>query len=113
MYRALLAVVILLTLAAVGLPSVPRPRSPTVVVETEPDPRKAKPLAQWPTEQDLTRLASAEGLSRPRGLQLLGHPCAVERHADGRELWRYPWQAACCVYFEKGVCTATFYTGGY
>jgi hypothetical protein len=104
---------LLFTVAAVGLSSVPGPRSPIVVLDTEPDIRKARPLPDWPTEQDLARLASAKGLSRPRVLALLGHPCAVELRADGVEVWAYPWVAACSVRFEKGVCTDTFYTGGY
>jgi hypothetical protein len=46
-------------------------------------------------------------------LRLLGHPCAVERRADGTEVWDYPWHAACRVWLKGGVCTGTFYTGGY
>ncbi len=111
MRRVILAVVVVLTAMTAGLPSVPR--SATVVMETEPDPREARPLDRWPNEQDLARLASAEGQSRLRVLQLLGHPCAVDRQAGGVERWSYPWQAACCVDFENGVCTSTFYTGGY
>ena len=108
-----LAVLVLLATVAVGGSSVPRPRSPTVVMENEPDTRKARPLKSWPTEQDLARLNSAKGRSRAGVLALLGHPCAVERRANGVEEWAYPWVAGCRVRFEKGVCTGTFYTGGF
>jgi hypothetical protein len=37
----------------------------------------------------------------------------VQRRADGTEVWDYPWLAACQVWIKNGVCTDTFYTGGY
>jgi hypothetical protein len=111
MRRTLLALLFLLATAAVGLPSVPRLRPPTV--DIEPDPRQSRPLPGWPTDEDLARLAAAKGLSRGNVLRLLGHPCAVEHRANGVEVWSYPWAAACTVTFEGLVCTDTFYTGGY
>jgi hypothetical protein len=113
MYRWILALCFLLTVVGTGLPSVPRPRSPVVVRDTEPDPRKARPLVHWPTEEDLLRLASAKGRSRADVLQSLGHPVAVGRPTHGVEVWHYPWQASCSVWFEKGVCVRTFYDAGY
>lgn len=113
MQRLMLAVLAVLMWATAGLPSVPRPRCPTVVVEMEPDTRKARPLGHWPTDDNLARLASAKGLSRRGVLAVLGHPRAVDRRADGVEEWSYPWLACCRVRFEKGICVATFYTSGF
>ena len=73
--------------------------------------RKADILAA--NAQDLAKLQSAEGKPRWMVLLILGHPSAVQRRPDGVEIWDYPWVAACRVWFQKGACTATFYTGGY
>jgi hypothetical protein len=113
MRHALLSLLVLLGTVAVALASVPRPRSPVVVTESEPDTRKAATREHWPTDEEFTRLVSAVGQSRAQVLRLLGHPRRVQRWSDGREAWEYPLLAACFVSFEKGRCTSFFYTGGY
>jgi hypothetical protein len=79
----------------------------------EPDPSQARPLDRWPNGADLARLQSVEGKPKALVLQVLGHPARVEFRPDGAEVWVYPWRAACRVWLRKGVCTGTFYTGGY
>jgi hypothetical protein len=83
------------------------------VAEAKPDPTRARPLDRWPNAVDLARLQSVEGKPKAVILQVLGHPSRVERRPDGEEVWDYPWCAACRVWIRKGVCTGTFYTGGY
>ena len=87
---------------------------PGAVVELlEPDPSKARALDRWPNDEDLARLKSVEGRTRADALRILGHPSAVERRADGTEVWTYPWLACCQVHFTGGVADWTFYTAGY
>jgi len=113
MHRSLLALVLLLTTVAAGTPSVPTGWSSAVqVLEAQPDTRKAKPLG-WPNAQDIAKLKSLEGKTKWKVIQVLGHPSAVRRRPDGTEVWDYPWCAACRVWIKNGVCTGTFYTGGY
>lgn len=83
------------------------------VAMQQPDTKKAVPLARWPNQQDIDKLQSAEGKPGWMVLLILGHPSFVERRADGSERWHYPWQAACLVWIENGVCTGTFYTAGF
>src|SRR5262249_29058576 len=84
-----------------------------LVVQQQPDTRKARELGRWANAQDVARLRSAEGKPRWMILLILGHPSRVERRANGDEVWDYPWVAACRVWFKNGVCTDTFYTAGY
>jgi hypothetical protein len=74
---------------------------------------KAKSLERWPNEADLAKLQSIERKPTWKILQVLGHPSAVERRPDGTETWDYPWLAVCRVWIRHGVCTGTFYTGGW
>jgi hypothetical protein len=114
MRRSILALLLLLAAVAAGLPSAPRV-SPAAAPpgEVEPDVCKARPLDRWPSDEDLAKLASVEGQPRRRVLEVLGHPCGVDRRPDGVEVWDYPWVAACRVWIKNGVCTGTFCTGGY
>src|SRR5207253_5939609 len=94
----------------------PQPVSSIVtiaLVTQQPDTRKAKPLGRWANGQDITKLQSAEGQPRWLVLLILGHPSAVERQANGVEVWDYPWVGACRVWFKDGKCSGTFYTAGY
>jgi hypothetical protein len=112
------AIALLLLAITLGLPvclgvaSVPR-RPPPRPVDVEPDTSKAIPLDRWPNDADLARLKSAEGKSKAEVIRLLGHPRKVERRPDGTEVWDYPWVAGCRVWIKDGVCTGTYYTGGY
>jgi hypothetical protein len=83
------------------------------ILNQQPDTQKARPLERWPNDQDLAKLHLMEGKPRWVVLFVLGHPSGVQRHADGRETWFYPWVAVCCVFFKDGVCTGSFYTAGY
>jgi hypothetical protein len=114
MRRSTLALLLLLTAVAAGTPSVP-PGGPSAVqvLEAQPDTTKAKPLERWPNAQDIAKLKSVEGEPKWKVIQVLGHPSAVDRRPDGTEVWDYPWCAACRVWVSNGVCTGTFYTGGY
>jgi hypothetical protein len=105
----------LLLTVFVGTVDLPGPRQPVplVLIEEEPDPTRARELDRWPNAEDLTRLQTVEGKPKAVILQVLGHPCRVERRPNGEEVWDYPWCAACRVWVRKGVCTGTFYTGGY
>jgi hypothetical protein len=107
MIRGVLAVLALLSPSDLG------DSGRGAAVGTGPDPRLARPLGRWPNAADLARLASVEGKPRAVVLRVLGHPCRVERRPDGEEVWDYPWCAACRVWIRSGVCTGTFYTGGY
>ena len=105
------ALLLLALCTSSGTPSPPR-TSGAQVADTEPDIRKAT-SPRWPNERDLARLVSVEGKPRWRVLQVLGHPSAVRRNPDGTEVWTYPWLAGCQVGIRDGVCTWTFYTGGF
>jgi hypothetical protein len=113
MRRGRLAILLLIAIPGLALASVPRGPAFLTFIDPEPEPRLAKPLDRWPNEQDLARLKSVEGKPRRVVLRLLGHPSAVERRADGEEVWDYPWCARCRVWIKGGVCTGTFYTAGY
>ncbi len=113
MSRALLAALLLTVLAGPGGSSGLRQPAPRVAAEAEPDPSRARPLDRWPTAADLARLQSVEGKSKAVILRVLGHPARVARRPGGEEVWDYPWCAACRVWIRRGVCTGTFYTGGY
>jgi hypothetical protein len=107
MIRSVMAVLALLTPSDLGDPG------RWAAVEAGPDPSQARPLGHWPDAADLARLASVEGKPRAVVLRVLGHPCRVERRPDGAEVWDYSWCATCRVWIRQGVCTGTFYTGGY
>ncbi len=111
MRRSLLAALLLLLLVAAALAASPAPR-PRLAVAT-PDPSRSKPQPRWPNEADLARLASVEGQDREHVLAQLGHPRKVRKLKGGEEVWEYDWRAACEVRLRHGVCTSTFYTGGY
>jgi hypothetical protein len=116
MTRTILAGLLLMVFVATGDSSCPRQPNDEiyeVVIETEPDPTKARVLDRWPNDKDLARLQFVEGKPKAVILRVLGHPCRVEHRPDGEELWDYPWCASCCVWVRNGVCTGTFYTGGY
>src|SRR5262249_36217283 len=108
-----LAALLIAVFVRPGDSSGPRPPGPPALVEDEPDPRRAVPLDRWPNEEDLVRLQSVEGKPKTVILRVLGHPSRVERRPAGEEVWDYPWCAACRVWVHKGVCTGTYYTGGY
>jgi hypothetical protein len=98
------------TLLAAVLPD----SSPAVpVLVAEPDTNKSVPLDHWPNADDLAKLRSLDGKPRWQVLQILGHPCHVERRLDGTEVWDYPWCATCRVWIKNGTCNSTFYTAGY
>jgi hypothetical protein len=113
MARTFLAALLLAAFVGTGDASGPRRPIPRVVVEAGPDPSRARPLDRWPDDADLARLRSVEGKPKAVILRVLGHPARVQRRPDGEEVWDYPWQAACRVWVRRGVCTGTFYTGGY
>ncbi|HEY7155410.1 MAG TPA: hypothetical protein VH575_15720 [Gemmataceae bacterium] len=113
MTRIILAGLLLIVFAGNRGSSVPWRSSSGVVLEAEPDPTLARELRRWPNADDLARLQSVEGKPKAVILQVLGHPCRVERRPDGEEVWDYPWCAACRVWVREGVCTGTFYTAGY
>ena len=96
---------------AAAPPSVAGPVA--ILTHQRPDVSKAKPLERWVNARDMARLKSAEGKPQWMVLVILGHPSAIERRADGTEVWDYPWQAACCLWFKNGVCTGAFYSAGY
>ncbi len=113
MPRIILAGLLLAVYVGAGDLSDPWQPSLDVVIEAEPEPRLARELDRWPNINDLTRLQSVEGKPKVIVLQVLGHPCRVERRPDGEEVWDYPWCASCTVWICNGVCTGTFYTAGY
>jgi hypothetical protein len=113
MSRTLFAGLLLTLFVGSGESSGPRQPSTEVVIDEEPDPRKARGLDHWPNADDLTRLQFVEGKSKAVILQVLGHPCRIERRRNGEEKWYYPWCACCCLWIRQGVCTETFYTAGY
>jgi hypothetical protein len=113
MGRTFLAAVILIPCAGVEYPSVPRPPSAQVINAVEPDPSQARPLDRWPNDADLAMLQSVEGKPRAVVLQVLGHPARVELRPNGEEVWEYLWRAACRIWLRNGVCTGTFYSGGF
>jgi hypothetical protein len=112
MARTFLAIVLLLVLVSASDSSGPPPVR-SQAVEPEPDLTQARPLPRWPNAEDLARLQSVEGKRKGVVVQVLGHPMRVERRPNGEEVWHYPWSAACSVTIYKGICTSTFYTGGY
>jgi hypothetical protein len=113
MVRSFLTVLALVTVfASATTPDVENPGN-GVAVEAKPDPRQAQALGRWPNAADLARLRSVEGKPKAVVLRVLGHPSRVERRPDGKEVWDYPWCAACRVWIRKGVCIDTFYTAGY
>lgn len=91
----------------------PRQSDSEVVIDVQPDPTQARQLDRWPNDEDLARLQYVEGKPKEIILRVLGHPRRVERKPDGEEVWDYPWCAACWVCVRQGVCTSTFYIGGY
>jgi hypothetical protein len=104
--------------ALVGTGRTPAPRHPDAedsrdAAEARPDPSLARELGRWPNAGDLARLKSVEGKRAGVVLRVLGHPSRVERRPGGEEVWDYPWCATCRVRLRGGVCTGTFYTGGY
>ncbi|HEY1380735.1 MAG TPA: hypothetical protein VGF55_28290 [Gemmataceae bacterium] len=103
----------LVTAVASGAPGDVGQSGDRALVEAAPDPRRAVALDHAPTAADLDRLRSVEGKPAAVVLRVLGHPYQVERRPDGEEVWDYRWCAACRVWVRKGVCTGTFYTGGY
>jgi hypothetical protein len=113
MIRALLGGLLMALLVGAGEASGPRAPSAKLALEAEPDPTQSRELQRWPNANDLRRLQSVEGQSKAVILQILGHPCRVERRPDGEEVWDYPWLAACRVWIRQGVCTGTFYTSGW
>lgn len=113
MTRTILAGLLLTVCVGAGSASGPRRPDAQVRIDAEPDPAQARPLDRWPNADDLARLESVEGKSKAVILRTLGHPYRVERRPDGEEVWEYPWSAACQVRVRRGVCTGTFYTGGY
>jgi hypothetical protein len=113
MARTFLAALLLTTFGGLVISSGPPPTYPLAAVEPEPDTSRARPLDNWPSAADLERLRSVEGKPKAVVLQVLGHPARVERRAGGEEVWEYPWSAVCRVWIRDGVCTGTFYTGGY
>jgi hypothetical protein len=96
-----------------GAPAAFGPVATLTLSQQRPDTSKARPLERWPNQQDIARLQCAEGQPQWVVLLLLGHPSAIQRRPDGSEVWDYPWCAACRVWFDNGICTATFYTAGY
>jgi hypothetical protein len=102
-----------LTTLALSAGSLPDGGVNTEVELLEPDVTKARELPRWPNEGDLARLKSVEGQTRAEVIRILGHPRAIERRADGREVWDYPWLASCQVHFRGNVAAWTFYTSGY
>jgi hypothetical protein len=113
MIRSNLTVLALVTVFASAAPCDLGDPARWAAIETEPDPRQARALDRSPNAADLARLRSVEGKPRAVVLRVLGHPSRVERRPDGEEVWDYPWCAACRVWIRGGVCTGTFYTGGY
>lgn len=113
MVRSLLATFVLASVFASATASDVGKRDNWTAVEVEPDPSQSHRLDHCPNAADLARLESVEGKSKAVVLQVLGHPSSVERRRDGEEVWNYPWCAACQVWIRRGVCTGTFYTGGY
>jgi outer membrane protein assembly factor BamE (lipoprotein component of BamABCDE complex) len=113
MARTFLAALLLTTCVGSGHSSGPRQPGSQVAVEAEPDTTRARPLDRSPNAADLARLDSVRGRHKREILLVLGHPSVVDRRPDGEEVWDYPWSAACQVWIRKGVCTGTFYTGGY
>jgi hypothetical protein len=76
-----------------------------------PRPELARPLDHRPTERDLARLRSVIGSPKFRVIALMGHPKAVS-FRDGREVWDYPWTAACRVIFEGDRAVDVYYETG-
>jgi hypothetical protein len=113
MARPFLIALLFSAFVASGNSSGPRQPSHKLVLETEPDPSRARRLDHWPNVADLARLQSVEGKPKAVVLRILGHPAIVNRRPNGEEVWDYPWCAACRVWIRKGVCTGTFYTAGY
>lgn len=113
MMRTILAGLLLMVFVGTGDSSGPRQPNSEEVIEAEPDPSQVRELDHWPNAEDLARLQSVEGKPKAVILQVLGHPCRVERRLDGEEIWDYPWCACCRVWLRNGVCTDTFYTAGY
>ena len=113
MKRIILVGLLLTAFVGTGSSSGPPQTNSEVAIEAEPDPTLARELDRWPNDDDLARLQYVEGKPKAVILRVLGHPCRVERKPDGEEIWDYPWCAACWVCVRKGVCTGTFYTGGY
>jgi hypothetical protein len=113
MGRKCLALMLTLAFVATGDSSTSREPSAEMIVESEPDPSRARELDRWPNDADLAKLLFVEGKPKEVVLQVLGHPNRVNRLADGEESWDYPWQAACRIWFRKGKCIGTFYTAGY
>jgi hypothetical protein len=77
-----------------------------------PHPELSRPLGRWPTERDLAMLRSVIGSPKVRVIALLGHPKAVSVR-NGREVWDYPWTAACEVFFEGDRAVDVYYDAGY
>jgi len=113
MTKIILAGLLLTLFAGTGASSDPWRSNSNVVWVAEPDPTLARELRRWPNADDLARLQSVEGKPKAVILQVLGHPRSVKRRPDGEEVWDYPWCAACRVWVRKGICTETFYIGGY
>jgi hypothetical protein len=90
-----------------------RQPAPSAPIAIEPDPSQSKPLDHTPDAEDLARLKSVEGKPKGQAIEIMGHPRNVERQVDGSEVWDYAWSASCRVWIRDGVCTGTFYTGGY
>src|SRR5579872_1465552 len=106
-------VLLLASLSGAGPAPICGPAAIALVTHQQADINKAVPLGRWANAQDVARLQAVEGKPRWMVLLILGHPSAVERHADGVEVWDYPWFAVCRVWFKNGVCTGTFYSAGY
>ena len=113
MTRTILAGLLLMVFVGTGDSSGPRQPNSQVVIEAEPDPTQARELDHWPNDEDMRRLQSVEGKPKAVVLQVLGHPCRVERRLDGEEIWDYPWLSYCRVWLRNGVCTGTDYNKGW
>ena len=113
MTKAFLATVLLLEIAGSGDSSGPWHSNAQSVLEVQPDPRRSQQLDHWPNAADLTRLQSVEGKSKGVILKVLGHPYSVVHCPNGEEVWHYLWCTSCSVSIRHGVCTGTYYDGGY
>src|SRR5262249_61980549 len=98
MVRGFLAALAVVTVFASATPSDVRKPRDWALVEAQPDPRQARPLAHWPNAADLARLESVQGKPKAVVLRVLGHPSRVERRPENQEVWDYPWCAACRVW---------------